>query len=64
MRNLLFLSIITVFVSGCATTVKLPTTTNQTPEVSGETGKGHIGLNLSPTVSVTTIEDVTTVWNG
>ena len=48
-----------MFMSGCASVARLPISTGQVPEVSGELWSGRVGLDLSSSVPVTTVNDIT-----
>ena len=49
-----------IALSGCATVVRLPNSTGQIPEARGGFLKGHMGLDVVSTTSVTIINDITT----
>lgn len=57
----IFLSILFLLLfPACASVVRLPISTGQVPEVSGELWGGRVGLDLSNATPVTVINDITT----
>lgn len=49
-----------LLLANCATVIRLPSSTGQTPVVGGELGKGKVGIDLSASIPITIINDITT----
>lgn len=61
MRILILLVFLSeLFMIGCASVARLPMSTGQVPEVSGKLWGGKVGIDLSSSVPVTTVNDITT----
>lgn len=55
-----FLVFVGLFLQGCSTVVRLPTSTRQTPLTAGKSWGGHFGFDFASSAPVTIINDVRT----